>query len=214
MGTKDDNERGISFLCTSGDYDLLVTGDMDIAAEKRLISMYTLPDIEALVAGHHGARTSTSDELLSALKPERVIISVGANSYGHPTAEMLRRQLDIQRELVDGLDKIKRDAAGKTQAALLQEEAALRASIDRRLGEERTYQDKRIALMGERQTRNERDYQIAWQAAEAALMDAQFDIRGPNSDSAERVALFTPDDISNFIPGCTNFTTYVRIQDR
>lgn len=91
MGTKDDNERGISFLCTSGDYDLLVTGDMDIAAEKRLISMYTLPDIEALVAGHHGARTSTSDELLSALKPERVIISVGANSYGHPTAEMLRR---------------------------------------------------------------------------------------------------------------------------
>lgn len=60
----------------------------------------------------------------------------------------------------------------------------------------------RIALMGERQTRNERDYQIAWQAAEAALMDAQFDIRGPNADSAERVALFTPDDISNFIPGC------------
>lgn len=60
----------------------------------------------------------------------------------------------------------------------------------------------RIALLGERTTRNERDYQIAWQSAEAALMDAQFDIRGPNADAAQRVALFTPDDISKFVPGC------------
>ena len=60
----------------------------------------------------------------------------------------------------------------------------------------------RIALLGERTTRNERDYQIAWQAAEAALMDAQFDIRGPNSGSAQRVALFTPENTSNFVPGC------------
>lgn len=60
----------------------------------------------------------------------------------------------------------------------------------------------RIALQGERTTRNERDYQIAWQAAEAALMDAQFDIRGPNSGSAQRVALFTPENTSNFVPGC------------
>ncbi len=60
----------------------------------------------------------------------------------------------------------------------------------------------RIALLGERSTRNERDYQVAWQSAEAALMDAQFDIRGPNADAAQRVALFTPDDISKFVPGC------------
>lgn len=91
MGTKDDNERGISFLCTSGTYDLLVTGDMDMASEKRLINTYALPDIEALVAGHHGSRTSTSEELLAALKPEAVLISVGPNSYGHPAEETLRR---------------------------------------------------------------------------------------------------------------------------
>ena len=33
-------------------------------------------------------------------------------------------------------------------------------------------------------------------------MDAQFDIRGPNSGSAQRVALFTPENTSNFVPGC------------
>lgn len=60
----------------------------------------------------------------------------------------------------------------------------------------------RIALLGERTTRNERDYQIAWQAAEAALMDAQFDIRGPNADAKQRVALFTPENTSKFVSGC------------
>jgi len=60
----------------------------------------------------------------------------------------------------------------------------------------------RIALLGERSTRNDRDYQVAWQAAEAALMDAQFDIRGPNADAASRVALFNESNTSVFVPGC------------
>lgn len=60
----------------------------------------------------------------------------------------------------------------------------------------------RIALLSERSTRNERDYQVAWQAAEAALMDAQFDIRGPNADAKQRVALFNENNTSVFLPGC------------
>ena len=36
-----------------------------------------------------------------------------------------------------------------------------------------------LAMMGERGARNERDSQIARQSAEAALVDAEFDIRGP-----------------------------------
>lgn len=35
-----------------------------------------------------------------------------------------------------------------------------------------------ISLMGERSARNDRDMQIAWQASEAALVDAEFDILG------------------------------------
>ena len=33
-----------------------------------------------------------------------------------------------------------------------------------------------VAMMGERGTRNDRDQQVAWQSAEAALIDAEFDI--------------------------------------
>jgi type IV pilus assembly protein PilX len=50
-----------------------------------------------------------------------------------------------------------------------------------------------ISMMGERSARNDRDMQVAWQGAEAALMDAEFDIRGPNTAAASRVGIFGPD---------------------
>ena len=64
---------------------------MDMAAERQLIATYGLPDIETLVVGHHGSRSSTSEELLEALTPETAVISVGDNSYGHPAEDALRR---------------------------------------------------------------------------------------------------------------------------
>ncbi|MDY5612390.1 DNA internalization-related competence protein ComEC/Rec2 [Dysosmobacter sp.] len=91
VGDGDDNERSLAVLASLGEQDLLLTGDMDRAAEKALLAAWDLPDIEYLAAGHHGAKTSTSAELLDALKPETVCISVGSNSYGHPARETLRR---------------------------------------------------------------------------------------------------------------------------
>lgn len=60
-----------------------------------------------------------------------------------------------------------------------------------------------IALLGERSTRYDRDYLIASQAAEAALMDAEFDIRGPNAKVGNRVALFDQANTGIFLPGCS-----------
>ncbi|MBP1737584.1 MAG: internalization-related competence protein ComEC/Rec2 [Oscillospiraceae bacterium] len=91
LGTGETNEEGLSILCTSGDYDVLMTGDMGSDVEARLIKYDHLPDIELLVAGHHGSRYSTSDALLDAVKPEVAVISVGYNSYGHPSEETLAR---------------------------------------------------------------------------------------------------------------------------
>ena len=56
-----------------------------------LVRLELEADIEYLVAGHHGSKSSTSKELLDALTPETVCISVGSNSYGHPADETLRR---------------------------------------------------------------------------------------------------------------------------
>jgi competence protein ComEC len=77
---------------SAGSYDVLITGDMNAEVENRLIKYNDLPDIELLVAGHHGSRYSTGDTLLDELRPESAVISVGeGNSYGHPAEETLER---------------------------------------------------------------------------------------------------------------------------
>lgn len=91
VGQMGDNERGLSVLASVEDWDVLVTGDMDSDTEQTLLGRYPLPDIEALVVGHHGSKNATSAQLLAALRPETAIISVGDNHYGHPTDEALRR---------------------------------------------------------------------------------------------------------------------------
>lgn len=91
LGGGTTNESGLCVLCSVGDYDALITGDADAAVEAMLIKYFDLPDIELLLAGHHGARTSASETLLSAVKPETAVISCGYNTYGHPSPETLER---------------------------------------------------------------------------------------------------------------------------
>ncbi|MCL2202046.1 MAG: MBL fold metallo-hydrolase, partial [Oscillospiraceae bacterium] len=90
VGTGDENERGITIL-TLGGISALITGDMSASGERSLLRKAQLPDIDVLVVGHHGSRFSTSEELLLAVTPEIAIISVGKNSYGHPSGETLQR---------------------------------------------------------------------------------------------------------------------------
>ena len=61
-----------------------------------------------------------------------------------------------------------------------------------------------MVLLSERSTRFDRDQQIAFQAAEAALLDAEFDIRGPNSSASQRMTTFSGRlaDLVNFSDGC------------
>lgn len=91
LGDEGDNERGLAILASAGDKDFLITGDMDSATEAKLLETYDLPDIEGLAVGHHGSKYATSQALLEALGPETACISVGSNSYGHPTEETLLR---------------------------------------------------------------------------------------------------------------------------
>lgn len=62
-----------------------------------------------------------------------------------------------------------------------------------------------ISMMGERSTRNERDMQVAWQGAEAGLIDAEFDIEGlPAASTNKRNSIFKRGDvdIAKFIDNC------------
>ncbi len=90
----DSNNGGLSLLLSYDALDFLVTGDMDIDTETALLEREQLSDVEYLMAGHHGSKYATGEALLSALTPEIAIISVGYNTYGHPTEETLARLAD------------------------------------------------------------------------------------------------------------------------
>ena len=63
-----------------------------------------------------------------------------------------------------------------------------------------------LSMMTERGARNDRDTQVAWQAADAALMDAEFDMRGPGT--APRKNLFAADTLYAFpFQSCGNSGT-------
>lgn len=109
------NEEGLTILCSAGDFELLITGDMNAAAERELVSRFALPDIEVLLAGHHGSKYSTGEELLSAVTPEVGVISVGENRFGHPTQEAMERMAAA------GMDLYRTDWQGSVLIRVLKE---------------------------------------------------------------------------------------------
>ena len=87
-----DNENSLCILFDTEKCDILVTGDRSGFGERLLLRKNVIGDVDVLIAGHHGSDNSTCEELLSAVKPEIVCISVSEdNSYGHPGKELLRR---------------------------------------------------------------------------------------------------------------------------
>lgn len=89
---KTDNEKSMAILFETESCAILITGDRSKAGEKRLVEGNTLPQVDVLIAGHHGSKYSTSEALLEAVQPEVVVISSGrGNSYGHPAPELLER---------------------------------------------------------------------------------------------------------------------------
>ncbi|MBQ0038481.1 MAG: DNA internalization-related competence protein ComEC/Rec2 [Clostridiales bacterium] len=106
VGKGDLNEQGLSAMCKAGDFELLTTGDMAGSTEKALMEQYDLPRVEVLMVSHHGSRYSSDRDFLKAIRPQTAVISVGDNSYGHPSdtamARLLAAGADIYRTDLGG----------------------------------------------------------------------------------------------------------------
>lgn len=86
------NESSLCALFRTGKCDILVTGDRGFSGEQDLLELTALPDLEVLIAGHHGSDSSTGLELLRRTTPEVAVISAGRdNPFGHPGARTLER---------------------------------------------------------------------------------------------------------------------------
>lgn len=70
----------------------LMTGDLNIKGEERLIDKGINLQSQVLKVGHHGVADATSEILLERVNPEIAVISVGkANRYEYPCAETISR---------------------------------------------------------------------------------------------------------------------------
>lgn len=97
VGAPQENENSSVFMINYRGIRVMVTGDLDTEGEKKMIEYYTYIGkpyklkADVLNVGHHGSLTSTSDELLDAVRPTIAVIQVGRNNYGHPREEVLDR---------------------------------------------------------------------------------------------------------------------------
>lgn len=70
----------------------LLMGDLERAEEQRLLASGQPIAADVLKVGHHGSRTSTTQEFLDAVSPFAAVISAGyENSFGHPHPDVLSR---------------------------------------------------------------------------------------------------------------------------
>ena len=74
--------------------DFLFTGDIEEAAEKKLLIWQNILQSDILKVGHHGSATSTNLEFLDKVNPSIAVITVGKNSYGHPSQKTIERLED------------------------------------------------------------------------------------------------------------------------
>lgn len=85
--TAKDNDRSAVVLLDYDGVTALYTGDISAPIETGILDQ--LPPIDILKVAHHGSKYSTSQELVEYIRPNYSIISVGKNTYGHPTPEVL-----------------------------------------------------------------------------------------------------------------------------
>lgn len=85
-----DNQHSLVLATTVGGRRLLLTGDLDVEGEERVMRRWQPTEFDILKVGHHGSRFSTSEQWLSYVSPKVAVISCGENNrYGHPHPEVL-----------------------------------------------------------------------------------------------------------------------------
>jgi competence protein ComEC len=86
------NDDSVVIEATYGDVAIVLLGDVSAEVERSLVPQLTPARVRILKVAHHGSKTSTSQELLDAWRPQLALVSAGrGNSFGHPAREVLER---------------------------------------------------------------------------------------------------------------------------
>jgi competence protein ComEC len=76
----------------AGSQSVMLTGDIERAAEAEMLGAGRAVQSQVLLVPHHGSRSSSTAEFIAAVAPRWAIVPVGYRSrFGHPNAEVLER---------------------------------------------------------------------------------------------------------------------------
>lgn len=111
------NNNSVVIKLEFGSNSFLFTGDAEDISEKEILAKGFNVKVDLLKVGHHGSRTSTTNEFLSKVNPKYAVISCAAeNDYGHPHKETISKlkSKSIPMYRTDELGTIIATSDGKT----------------------------------------------------------------------------------------------------
>lgn len=86
------NNMSAVIRLTYGEKTFLFMGDAEYEEEYDILRTGVSVRCDVIKAGHHGSKSSSSEELIRAAAPRYAVISVGTpNDYGHPNRDVVRR---------------------------------------------------------------------------------------------------------------------------
>ncbi len=87
-----DNNASCVLLVEHAGVAILLPGDIETSAERVLLSRHQSLRVDLVIAPHHGSKTSSAAELVSATQANYVVYATGyANRWGFPHPDVVKR---------------------------------------------------------------------------------------------------------------------------
>ena len=126
-GEASDNDLSLVLWVNYQSGDFLFMGDASSKVEERREIPW--PDVEVLQVAHHGSGSSTSSFFLQQTTPSLAVVSVGKNSYGHPSPAVLDRLEAFK------VRTVRTDQSGTIR--LFMRDNRIRVETEKKVGEKR-----------------------------------------------------------------------------
>jgi len=111
-----DNNLSCVLKISTGQHSILLSADIERAAEQKLLAQSAQKlSSTLLVVPHHGSKTSSTEAFVAAVHPQYAVITAGyRNRFGHPKAEVVERYKmggsEILRSDVEGAIEVEMNA--------------------------------------------------------------------------------------------------------
>lgn len=86
------NDSSCVLVISAGDYHLVLTGDIEAAGERNVLTQFPFESTSVVLVPHHGSLTSSSPAFVNRLRPDLAVASAGyANRWGFPKERVTQR---------------------------------------------------------------------------------------------------------------------------